>query len=45
MADIVKNLLFTSRLFTTNSNANRNWLFTAETVSFYNRWDNVLPWT
>jgi len=40
--DILEDLLFTPRLFTTNVNENRNWLFTGETVSFYNRWDNAL---
>lgn len=40
MAVTLKDLLFTSMLFTANTNA--NWLFTGETLIFYNRWVNAL---
>lgn len=40
MAVTLKDLLFTSMLFTANANA--NWFFTGETLIFYNRWVNTL---
>lgn len=41
---MLRDLLFTPIFFffTTSISANKNGLFTEETVSFSNRWDNVL---